>query len=348
MSSMLLHALPTTILALAIGAQAESIPHRTRMADSNAVAMEVEAHGMDDQHAAVAATSRIIRSGKQPTDVELADPMLPAGTACVDTANKKIGGTCHSSCGKTVNGHTYKREWCYTTAERTSPTEKWCFCTVGSDDETPEQVAAKLGHGAKDVASQTRKSATPVPVPTDEPQPSEAPQVSSGQQDDLVKQVKAMSAKLEGLQSVIDERLGKVDDRLKHIGRGAAVGHTSGEDENLNETNSSNSTNVSNETDTDENVKKSSSKGGLLVLLLLFACLPVCAVLMVKDNKAAARSDPAALPAEQQAANPPDPGAENESNLGDEQAPTDKTADPAASANAENSLGSKRPSLAAP
>jgi len=38
-------------------------------------------------------------------------------------------GSCNSTCAKTVNGHSYEKDWCYTTGDRTVNTNFWCWCT---------------------------------------------------------------------------------------------------------------------------------------------------------------------------------------------------------------------------
>lgn len=334
--SMLLHALQTIIFMVATGAQAESIPHRGRMTQPDHVAMEVEADGMDDQHAeedmddqdaaekSQKAPARIIRSSdsvrKQPVDEALGEPVLPPGSACT---NRK--GTCHSTCAKTVSGHTYKREWCYTTPERKAKTKKWCFCVAGGgDDDMPEQV----------VASKSRGSAIPVEEVASGEQPPEPPQAFGGKNDDLVNQVKAMSGKLEGLQSIVDDRLGKLEVRMKQMSDAAAAGKTVAKDDKdvdldgMNSTNETNSTNSSNETDTDNKVKK----GSACILFLFFffcCCVPFFSALFAANTAKAPTPPPPAeeAPPEQQ---------ESVTNPGDEQA------DPAAPPSEEISTSQRQ------
>lgn len=339
MTSTFPHALQTIIFVLATGAQAESIPRRERMTQSHQVAMEVEAEGMDDQystHESQPATSRIIRSWdsvrKQPTDVDLGEPVLQAGSPCTNTK-----GTCHSMCAKTVSGHTYKRPWCYTTAFPKANTKKWCFCAAGGgDDESPEQVI------------QGRGSAIPVENVASE-QPAEPPQVNTGTNDELVKQLKTMSAKIEGLQSIVDHRLEKMDERMKQIddvaaaaaAPAAAAGKVAAKDEDIDGSKSANETNStkgSNETDTDDKVRKKGSVGGFLFIVFLCCCImPAFGVFSGTDvNKAPTPSPPAQeVPPEQQ---------ESVTNPGDEQALSEQAADPAAPPS-EETLAPQRQSV---
>merc|ERR1719174_3185711 len=37
-------------------------------------------------------------------------------------------GVCDSACAKTVNGHAYNEDWCYTTSDRMVNTPEWCWC----------------------------------------------------------------------------------------------------------------------------------------------------------------------------------------------------------------------------
>jgi hypothetical protein len=47
-------------------------------------------------------------------------------------------GNCNSDCAKKVQGHTYNKDWCFTTADRDVDGDDWCWCEQAEAHEIEE------------------------------------------------------------------------------------------------------------------------------------------------------------------------------------------------------------------